>query len=829
MLNITVSSILDKNQPVVSKEATLGDCIDRMREFGKGFTIILDSDIAVGIITERDILKIIDSKPDITDNCLKYATKNLISIPADRSIYFAINIMIDNNIRRIVINRPDGKFAGCLTLKELMFKLEEDSFKRGIKLGEIVSKKKVLTVFKDSHVADTVKIMKENNIGSVAVVDRQTGKLCGIITERDFVDHFREVSPQTLVGDIMSPNPITVYPELSVYEAIKLMEEKKISRLIVMEGDEIVGLVNYRDIVKILEENQKSVLENKLKHARQLLDLIPEIMIEVSDEMDQQNIIWANRKAREEFGNIIGKKVFSVIPKEQWMLIHSKLLLDKTIEKVKFESKGKVYQLSGTYLPVESQLERGRIKFLISDITTEQKNMLHINKELKTYKKIINHAEDMIIIYEADNGKLKLYNDAVIKKLGYTTDELENMTIFDIVDEDRAVIEENIQKIVRKNAVVKGKRFYREVYGEKLPVEIVASKVDFNSVPHVMIVARDISERLKLEDEINRKNFELKKTTEFILNLNRAVSEKEAYDILAHMLITVVGVDSLLIYKINPSLNRVYEVEKYGKEIESFQECLGGDINKCKVIITNQPFLKFDSTSFHCSSFKGSCKSYMCMNIMSGGKVIAVANMVSQKDGFFDEEKRIFIGNIINAFSPFVSTLRLLELTKELSIRDHLTGLYNRRFVYEFFDKKAHESIRKNEKIGILLIDIDNFKKLNDTYGHDTGDSVIKFVARVLKNSIREMDIAGRWGGEEFLVMLSGITEERFTADVAERIRRNIDEAIIYTRDGKLLHITVSIGVAIFPDDGQELDLVIKKADEKLYKAKQEGKNMVVF
>lgn len=827
MLNLTVGQILDQIQPTVDFTLSMKDCIKKMIEYNKGYVVILKSDIPLGILTERDILNLIDENLDMEKICLEYATKNLVTIPPDKSVYFALNIMLDNNIRRIIITDKNGSFIGSITLKEILFLLEEDHFMKSIKLNEVISKKNPIVAYPDTSLDQIISIMRDHNIGSLPIVEKSSKKPIGIITERDILNLSLNFNPSEPVAKYMTANPITVDGDISVYEAIRVMEENKISRLVVVNDSTVVGIVNYRDIVKLLEENHKNILEKKLKHAKELLDLLPEMMIEIYDELDQQTIMWANKVAKQEFGNIVGVNIYTVIPKDYWYVIYSRLLNEKVVEKFKFENNGKFYQFSGTYLLLNNELGKGRIKALITDITKEEDNLRHIDKELRTYKKIINHADDLIIIYEAVSGKLKLYNDAVMRKLGYTSDELESMTIFDIVEEDKDTIQENIEKILRKNTVIKGRRFYREVYGEKLPVDIVATMVDFNSIPHILIVARDVSEKLKMEEEIDRKNLEMKKITEFILNLNRTVSEEEAYRILSNILINTVGIDSLIVYKINTSLNKVVETIYFGEKVEDYKECINGNLNQCKVILTNQPFLVENNYSYKCPQFQGKYGSYICMNVVSTGKVIGVVSMISKRENFFTEEKYRFIENVINAFSPFVSNLRLIELNKELSIRDSLTGLYNRRFIYEYWDKKAPEALRKQENIGILLIDADDFKKINDIYGHDIGDLALKVIAETIKSSVREMDIIGRWGGEEFIVILP-LVKEDYTI-IAERIRSNINRKIIYDRNDNPISLSVSIGGAVYPDDGEDLDKVISIADEKLYRAKREGKNKVII
>ncbi|MEZ0323804.1 MAG: CBS domain-containing protein [Hydrogenothermaceae bacterium] len=440
MLNLTVGQIVDNNQPVVNYTVSMRECIEKMIHYNKGYVVILKSTIPVGILTERDILNLIGKDIDMEKSCLEYATKNIVSIPPDRNIYFAINIMLDNNIRRVVVADKSGNFIGSLTLKEILFYLEEDHFKKNIKLKDILPRRSPITIFPDTILGDVVEIMNNYNIGSLPVVDKNSYKPVGIITERDILNLALNYNPSEPVKKFMTSNLITVEDSISVYEAIKIMEENKISRLVIVKDSAIVGIINYRDIVKLLEENHKSILEKKLKHAKELLDLLPEMMIEIADDIDQQIIMWANKVAKSEFGNIVGTSIYTIVPKDYWLVIYSKLLHDKVVEKYKFENNGKTYQISATYLLLNNELGKGRIKALITNITKEEDNLKHIDKELRTYKKIINHAEDLIIIYEANTGKIKLYNDAVLKKLGYTSDEMEDMTIFDIVEEDKNVI-----------------------------------------------------------------------------------------------------------------------------------------------------------------------------------------------------------------------------------------------------------------------------------------------------------------------------------------------------------------------------------------------------
>ncbi len=167
-----------------------------------------------------------------------------------------------------------------------------------------------------------------------------------------------------------------------------------------------------------------------------------------------------------------------------------------------------------------------------------------------------------------------------------------------------------------------------------------------------------------------------------------------------------------------------------------------------------------------------------------------------------------------------------LRKVKEEANIDSLTGLRNRRS----FERALHEFFRDYKKykypFSIIMLDIDNFKKINDTYGHLAGDKVLKEIGKILKTYLRAKDIPARTGGEEFTIILPGITKKEAMA-VAERLRRVISNHTI-EYEGHKIHVTASFGVAEMRDDIETPEDLLKEADEKLYKAKKTGKDKVV-
>jgi len=165
------------------------------------------------------------------------------------------------------------------------------------------------------------------------------------------------------------------------------------------------------------------------------------------------------------------------------------------------------------------------------------------------------------------------------------------------------------------------------------------------------------------------------------------------------------------------------------------------------------------------------------------------------------------------------------EELHEISITDSLTGLYNRKHLMETLDKEVARSQRHDHTFALLVIDIDHFKKYNDTYGHLAGDEVLRILASVFKDSIRSCDYAARYGGEEFIVILPEIGPEE-GVQAAERIR-NMAAEEKFAGKKKRVKVTVSVGVASYPQSGEDSESIIREADAALYKAKERGRNRV--
>jgi diguanylate cyclase (GGDEF)-like protein len=216
--------------------------------------------------------------------------------------------------------------------------------------------------------------------------------------------------------------------------------------------------------------------------------------------------------------------------------------------------------------------------------------------------------------------------------------------------------------------------------------------------------------------------------------------------------------------------------------------------------------------------------SYYCGPLIAGGVIIGAVRVEGVKD-FWTPERESLVESYLSGAATGLSNLRLLETTKQQANVDELTGLYNRRFLEEYARKLIAMARRKSQPLGVIMMDLDHFKEFNDIYGHEVGDRILRHFAKTASRAIREANLAARYGGEEFVVMLPE-TGAQSSLLVAERIRLAVERTVIPSGTEKPLpQLTVSLGIAIYPEHGQGLEDVLQAADKALYESKRAGRN----
>jgi diguanylate cyclase (GGDEF)-like protein len=252
--------------------------------------------------------------------------------------------------------------------------------------------------------------------------------------------------------------------------------------------------------------------------------------------------------------------------------------------------------------------------------------------------------------------------------------------------------------------------------------------------------------------------------------------------------------------------------------------------NSCWALRTGHPHLVVagDLTA-PCAHAAGVKHTYLCIPILAQGETLGIVHLQATDEApQLNTTELSFKTTFAGQVGLSLANIRLREALRTQSVRDALTGLYNRRYLEEVLEREVRRASRAGLSLGILMIDLDHFKSFNDTYGHDAGDAVLREIAVSLTKGVRAEDFICRFGGEEFVVILP-------TADLessrmrAERLRTKTKELTILYQGKSMGIVTISLGVAVFPEHGMSPKELMAAADAALYEAKRGGRDKVVI
>ncbi len=283
---------------------------------------------------------------------------------------------------------------------------------------------------------------------------------------------------------------------------------------------------------------------------------------------------------------------------------------------------------------------------------------------------------------------------------------------------------------------------------------------------------------------------------------------------------------------------KFYLIDKEKNERElihykgDISQCDCSDVDKnaelCRANRTHTEVLSidFENVCHFCKASEGT--EYLCIPFDINNELAIVLSIYTNDIEEYKHIQTIFtdIENYLEAAKPVLESKFLMQKLKESSLKDGLTGLYNRRFLESFIDKFAKQADRAEKSYAVMMIDIDFFKMVNDTYGHDVGDTVIKELGHILKNNIRSSDMAIRYGGEEFLVLLYNPDKEK-VLNIAQNLADKFKN-IEFQAGNTTFKKTLSIGIAYYQDQAESIWQAIKFADTALYAAKEGGRNRII-
>ncbi len=282
-----------------------------------------------------------------------------------------------------------------------------------------------------------------------------------------------------------------------------------------------------------------------------------------------------------------------------------------------------------------------------------------------------------------------------------------------------------------------------------------------------------------------------------------------------------------IFWRAKPSVRAQYVTENFIKEkLSSLSMFASGKIDSASIShnIGEAEGGSLDFAGLH------DVEIYTRVAILEKPKIAGFFGIIVKKGEAYKDIKDLLmnamLASLINVIGSSKALYKYIEEIEYYATRDPLTGLYNRRLFGEFLEHEIERAKRINTNVGLIFIDIDNFKLINDTYGHIYGDMYLKEVALALKKSIREEDIAARYGGDEFAIILPN-SDLDTTFFIARRIKKSIEDIYVVSSKGVYIRSTVSVGIAVFPEHGQTTMELLASADNMLLQAKDQGKNRI--
>ena len=332
-----------------------------------------------------------------------------------------------------------------------------------------------------------------------------------------------------------------------------------------------------------------------------------------------------------------------------------------------------------------------------------------------------------------------------------------------------------------------------------------------------------------MTNALRQEREELAALNRFSEAVPQCTSEVEVYDHILHSLKERFRPTQVMIFKLNPAENVLEAAATLVPLPEEVRDWpVIPEPHNCKAVRMGRRFrvndVKAEPLLCPAKFVPPSEGSYYCGPLIAGGLIIGAVRVEGSKD-FWTPERESLLESYLSGAATALSNLRLLESTKQQANVDELTGLYNRRFVEEYARKLIAMARRQGHPLGIIMMDLDHFKEINDVYGHEVGDRVLRQFAKTVTRALREANVAARYGGEEFLVVLPE-TLPKGCLLVAERIRKAVERMVVPSgTDKPLPQLTVSLGIAVYPEHGQGLEELLQASDKALYESKRAGRN----
>jgi diguanylate cyclase (GGDEF)-like protein/PAS domain S-box-containing protein len=474
------------------------------------------------------------------------------------------------------------------------------------------------------------------------------------------------------------------------------------------------------------------------------------------------------------------------------------------------------------------------------DITWRKRAEAELKRTSQYMENIFDNSAEAIGIVDR-HGVVTKWNKACENTYGYSYQDLQGKPAFDLYADKDELAKMTIQ--LRRDGFVKNYEITKKRKdGSTFPCSLSIKVLRDENGKNVgsVTVARDLTElkekEMKLQEandqlqvlvnETNMRNRNMTLLQEMSDVFQSCQTSGETYSAIAHFVPKFFPDYGGALYILNNSKN-LYEMTSIWGDASSMELVFGND--ECWSLRRSRAYLVADSANtMNCRHVHSSLPgSYLCVPMMAQGEVIGIFHLRKAEVGSKEELQSVsqFASTVSEAMAMALANLKLRETLRNQAIRDGLTGLFNRRYLEETLERELSRGKRQGNPLGVIMLDLDHFKEYNDTYGHNAGDELLIALGQLIQDQVRREDIACRFGGEEFLLIMPGAPLE-IALERANELNLTVKQ--LHKNSSSLKPISISAGVAIFPDHGGNGKDVIRAADAALYRAKEEGRDRVV-
>jgi diguanylate cyclase (GGDEF)-like protein/PAS domain S-box-containing protein len=498
---------------------------------------------------------------------------------------------------------------------------------------------------------------------------------------------------------------------------------------------------------------------------------------------------------------------------------------------------------------------QARIEFIsgvVLDISL-QKDMEQSLKESERFWRTLLEAVGVgLMVIDKANGRITEVNSQALAMSGFSREQ--------IIGQER---QRFFMCPLKSNKIVNSPEWREncsegkliKADGTLLPILKTVAPIQIGEMQHLIISFLDLTDQRQAENALIKANEDLQAAMAEVGQTNKEMilmgkmlellqicqSPDEAYPVIAQYTQELFPNSSGALFLLNSSNNLVASVSQWGQALAGKTSFSPID---CWALRQSRPyFYRTPSTG----SFTPKCYhipadvngSHLCMPLTAQGETIGLFYLekinlpeetigVDKSGNYFDKLQEKLARTLAEHISLSLANLKLRETLRHQAIRDALTGLFNRRYLQETLGREIHRAQRQNTTLGVIMLDVDNFKIFNDTNGHEAGDRLLAVFGRYLRDSIRAEDIACRYGGEEFTLILPDISPEVLLKR-AEMIRVGTKNLEVFHYGKVLGGVTISLGLSYFPHHGNDADSLLQAADAALYQAKRSGRDRVVM